>query len=82
MSHVWKSGTRKKKSKPTYKIRWEVLGLSRPDQGQSTLSMDTIRSEVSQMATQGLTERASTRSEETSGDRRGHRPRREGAKKS
>ena len=57
MSHVWKSSSRKKKTKPTYKIRWEVLGLSRPDRAESTLSMETIRSEVSLMATQGLTER-------------------------
>jgi|RhiMetdeSRZDD1v2_1073273.scaffolds.fasta_scaffold765367_1 hypothetical protein len=57
MSHVWKSSSRKKKTKPTYKIRWEVLGLSRPDQMESALSMETIRSEVSLMATQGLTER-------------------------
>jgi hypothetical protein len=57
ISHVWKSGGAKKKARPTYKIRWEVLGLSRPDRAETTLSMDTIRSEVSLMATQGLSER-------------------------
>lgn len=72
MSHVWKSSSRKKKTKPTYKIRWEVLGLSRPDRAQSTLSMETIRSEVSLMATQGLTER--TPSSEQPGERQGHKP--------
>jgi hypothetical protein len=72
MSHVWKSSTRKKKTKPTYKIRWEVLGLSRPDREQSALSMETIRSEVSLMATQGLTER--TPSAEQPRERQGHKP--------
>lgn len=72
MSHVWKSSSRKKKTKPTYKIRWEALGLSRPDRTQSTLSMETIRSEVSHMATQGLTER--TPSVEPSGERQGRKP--------
>jgi hypothetical protein len=57
MSHVWKSSNRKKKTKPTYKIRWEALGLSRPDRTPSTLSIEAIRSEVSVMAAQGLSER-------------------------
>ena len=72
MSHVWKSSSRKKKTKPTYKIRWEVLGLSRPDRTESSLSMETIRSEVSLMATQGLAERTS--SAEPPGERQGHKP--------
>jgi hypothetical protein len=55
MSHGWKSNTRKKKTKPTYKIRWEALGLSRPDRTQA--SIEDIRSEVSMLATQGLSER-------------------------
>ncbi len=71
MSHVWKSSSRKKKTKPTYKIRWEVLGLSRPDRTESTLSMETIRSEVSLMATQGLTER--TPSADPPGEGKGHK---------
>ena len=57
MSHVWKSSNRKKKTKPTYKIRWEALGLSRPDRTPSTLSIEAIRNEVSVMAAQGLSER-------------------------
>ena len=56
MSHGWKSNSRKKKTKPTYKIRWEALGLSEPDRPQT--SIEAIRSEVSAMATQRLTERA------------------------
>ena len=55
MSHGWKSNSRKKKTKPTYKIRWEALGLSRPDRTQA--SIESIRSEVSMLATQGLSER-------------------------
>jgi hypothetical protein len=55
MSHGWKSNARKKKTKPTYKIRWEALGLSRPDRTQA--SIEDIRSEVSMLATQGLSER-------------------------
>jgi hypothetical protein len=65
MSHVWKSGSRKKKTKPTYKIRWDVLGLPGPERAQSTLSMDTIRSEVSLMATQRLAERTPAPSAES-----------------
>ena len=60
ISHVWKSGS-KKKTRPTYKINWDVLGLSRPDQTPS-LSMDTIRNQVSLLATQGLSERTQSAS--------------------
>jgi hypothetical protein len=74
MSHVWKSGSRKKKTKPTYKIRWDVLGLPGPDQAQSTLSMDTIRSEVSLMATQRLAERTPAPSAESRIDARRSKP--------
>ena len=63
MSHVWKSSNRKKKTKPTYKIHWEALGLSRPDRTPSTLSIEAIRSEVSVMAAQGLSERAQAASD-------------------
>jgi hypothetical protein len=55
MSHGWKANSRKKKTKPTYKVRWEVLGLSEPDRPQA--SIEAIRSEVSMMATQRLSER-------------------------
>jgi hypothetical protein len=64
ISHVWKSGSAKKKTRSTYKIRWEVLGLSRPDRAQTAPSMDTIRSEVSLLATQRLSERKQTPSAE------------------
>src|SRR5262245_1181528 len=67
MSHGWKANSKKKKAKPTYKIRWEALGLSEP--GRTQASIDDIRSEVSVMATQGLSERAQA----TSGERRSRR---------
>jgi hypothetical protein len=73
ISHVWKSGSSKKKTKPTYKIRWELLGLSRPDQLQSNLSMDAIRSEVSLLATQGLSERTQAASAAPTVNGRGHK---------
>jgi hypothetical protein len=57
MSHVWKSSSRKKKTKPTYKIHWEALGLSRPDRSPTSLSIEAIRSEVSVLASQGLSDR-------------------------
>jgi hypothetical protein len=57
MSHGWKSNSRKKKTKPTYKIRWEVLGLSQPNRTES--SIEAIRNEVSVLATQRLSERSS-----------------------
>jgi hypothetical protein len=73
MSHVWKSGSRKKKTKPTYKIRWELLGLSRPDRAPAGPSIDAIRNEVSVLAAQGLSER--TRSaDEASARQRRHQP--------
>jgi hypothetical protein len=46
ISHVWKSGSAKKKTKPTYKIRWELLGLSRPDP-RDPPSADEATSEAS-----------------------------------
>jgi hypothetical protein len=62
MSHGWKSKSRKKKAKPTYKIRWEALGLSQPDRPQA--SIEAIRSEVSMLAIQGLSERTPASSAE------------------
>jgi len=64
ISNVWKRGSAKKKNKPTYKIRWELMGLSHPDSIEKTTSMDTIRSEVSFLATQGLSARTQTPSVE------------------
>jgi hypothetical protein len=65
VSNVWKRSGAKKKNKPTYKIRWELMGLSHPDSIEKTTSMDTIRSEVSFLATQGLSARTQTPSVES-----------------
>ena len=73
ITHEWKQGNTKKKTRPTYKIRWELLGLSRPDRSDASLSMDTIRSEVSLLATQGLSERTHTPSPETAAKGRGQK---------
>jgi hypothetical protein len=57
ISHVWKRDSTKKKNRPAYKIRWELMGLSHPDKVETTASMDTIRQKVSLLASQGLSER-------------------------
>ncbi len=52
---VWKrSSARKKKTRSTFKpkIRWELLGLSDPDLVEPT-AIDTIRREVSLLASRG-----------------------------
>jgi hypothetical protein len=64
VSNVWKRSSTKKKNKPTYKIRWELLGLSHPDSMKKTTSMDTIRNEVSFLATQGMSMRTPVPSNE------------------
>ena len=75
----------RRKHKPTYKIRWELMGLAHPDAIEKTLSMDTIRSEVSFLATQGLSVRPQTPSAEQAKGRgqkqtiSGNRVRRRGA---
>ena len=64
VSNVWKRSSAKKRYKPTYKIRWELLGLSEPDSIEKTTSMDTVRSEVSFLATQRLSVRTQAASDE------------------
>ncbi|HKE62389.1 MAG TPA: hypothetical protein VKB33_07960 [Nitrospira sp.] len=71
VSNVWKRSSAKKKHKPTYKIRWELLGLSHPDSIEKTTSMDTVRSEVSFLATQGLSVRTHAPSDEARAKGRG-----------
>lgn len=73
MSHGWKANSKKKKAKPTFKIRWEALGLSEPDRTQA--SIEAIRSEVSVMATQGLSERTSASTAVPAVNRRGQKRR-------
>lgn len=71
ISAVWKSNNPgKKKNRPTYKpkIRWELLGLSDPDLNQTTTSIDTIRKEVSSLASRGFGQ--GTRSRTNNGNSR------------
>ena len=64
-SSVPKQGSSaRKKKKPTYKIRWDLMGLAHPDAIEKTPSMDAIRSEVSFLATQRLSVRAQAPSAE------------------
>jgi hypothetical protein len=61
-------------SKP--KIRWEVLGLSDPSLAESTMSMDTIRREVSLLASSGFGRETTIPSaaQDTKGRGRGRQP--------
>ena len=57
IASVWKrSVTKTKKHRGTNKpkIRWDVLGLSDPNLADSTPPIETIRREVSSLASQGL----------------------------
>lgn len=56
-SEVWKSSKAgKKKTRPSYKpkIRWELLGLSDPSLAEPATSIETIRREVSSLASRGF----------------------------
>ena len=69
ISATWKgSKTGKKKQRPTYrpKIRWELLGLSDPQETQLPTSIDTIRKQVSALTREGFG--LESRSPETSGN--------------
>lgn len=48
--------SKKRKRNPArkLKIRWEVLGLSRPQENEESTSIDSIRQAVSSMASRGL----------------------------
>jgi hypothetical protein len=61
-------------SKP--KIRWDVLGLSDPSLTESITSIETIRREVSLLASRGLGEESTIRSaaQDTKGRGRGRQP--------
>ena len=65
ISTVWKSTKAgKKKSRPAYKpkIRWELLGLSDPEAIDSTRSIESIRKEVSSLASRGFGQGTRSRS--------------------
>jgi hypothetical protein len=57
-------------SKP--KIRWDLLGLSDPSLAESTTSIDTIRREVSLLASRGLGQESTIRSAAQDAKGRGH----------
>jgi hypothetical protein len=61
-------------SKP--KIRWDLLGLSDPRLAETTTSIETIRREVSLLASRGLGEESTIRSaaQDTKGRGRGRQP--------
>lgn len=57
LSGTWRDGKAgKKKTRPAYrpKIRWELLGLSNPDLDEPATSIETIRKEVSSLASRGF----------------------------
>lgn len=57
LSSVWKdrrSGKKKKKSVHKPKIRWQLLGLTDPNSVDTTSSIETIRREVSSLASHGF----------------------------
>jgi len=63
-------------SKP--KIRWDLLGLSDPKLVESTTSIETIRKEVSLLASKGFGEETTIRSaRDTKGRGRGRQPSRQ-----
>lgn len=57
LSSVWKdrrAGKKKKKSVHKPKIRWQLLGLTDPNSIDTTSSIETIRREVSSLASHGF----------------------------
>ncbi len=65
ISTAWKSTKAgKKKTRPAYKpkIRWELLGLSDPEATESTPSIESIRKEVSSLASRGFGQGTRSRS--------------------
>lgn len=57
ISTTWKSSKAgKKKQRPTYrpKIRWELLGLSNPQDAELPTSIETIRKQVSALTREGF----------------------------
>lgn len=57
LSSVWKdrrAGKKKKKSVHKPKIRWQLLGLTDPNSIDTTSSIETIRREVSSLASYGF----------------------------
>lgn len=77
-SGVWRGNrTTKKKTRPAYKpkIRWELLGLSDPEANETITSIETIRQEVSSLASRGFGQdtRARTAGHDSTSTGRGRR---------
>jgi hypothetical protein len=67
--------TKKTKRTPKPKIRWDLLGLSDPSLAESTTSIETIRREVTLLASRGIGEDTTIRSaQDTKGRGRGRQP--------
>jgi hypothetical protein len=71
ISGGWRGGKpSKKKVRPSYKpkIRWELLGLSDPSLDETSTPIESIRREVSSLASRGFGQ--GTRSRSTDQDRK------------
>lgn len=89
ISTVWKGGkTNKKKNRAVLKpkIRWQLLGLTDPKLTEQASSIETIRKEVSSLASSGFgpATRSRTTAQDSKSQGRNHRtaesrPRRRGA---
>lgn len=74
ISSVWKSskaGKRKNRPVSKPKIRWELLGLSDPYLTKSGTSIESIRKEVSSLASRGFGQGTRSRAIEQEGNGRG-----------
>ena len=89
ISGGWRGGKpSKKRVRPSYKpkIRWELLGLSNPNIEETSTPIETIRREVSSLASRGFGQGTRSRSGTSDGNGSGRihrvnpsRPRRRGA---
>jgi hypothetical protein len=89
ISGGWRGGRPgKKRVRPSYKpkIRWELLGLSNPNIEEVSKPIETIRREVSSLASRGFGQGTRSRSGTSEGNTSGQiyratpsRPRRRGA---
>jgi len=74
ISGGWRGGKPgKKRVRPSYKpkIRWELLGLSNPNIEEATTPIETIRREVSSLASRGFGQGTRSRSGVSKGNASG-----------
>ena len=69
MNTSWgtKAPHRRKRAILRTKVRWEVLGLQKPDQMASTMSIEDIRRQITSAASQGLSADTVSRSRQKEG---------------